>query len=110
MKLNVYVIRNKKLKCTGQPIFDDHEPDVFSTSFERMLLTAPEEKVFMYENCDLYHLANYDDESMVLTPVEVVKLVDCSLALDERGLQRTILEKAKEAENSKEEVEKCLQV
>ena len=111
MKLNVYVIRNKKLKCTGQPYFDDHEPDVFATSFERMLLTAPEEKVFQYENCSLWHLATYDDETMVLKPVECIQLLDCSQVLEDRGVQRSIIEKFKtESEINKEEVEEFLKM
>ena len=104
MKLNIFIFRNKKLKCTGQPYFDDHEPEVFAKSFERMLQTASEEKVYQYENVDLYHLATYDDESMVLTPVEPLKILDCTLVLDERGVRTSILKQVEEEKKECEDV------
>lgn len=92
MKLEVYVIRNKKLKCSGQPIFDDHNVENFAIGFERMLRTAPAEKVFQYTNTELYHIASYDDESMILVPCEREMLVDCNFVLEDRDLKKEVFD------------------
>lgn len=101
MKLNVYVVKNTFLGCSGQPIFDDHEPDVFSKQVERSLLTGPEEKVFKHQNSIWYHIGSYDDESLKFSPVaEPVRLLDCGQVLDDRKVRLSIIAKAQKMEKN----------
>ena len=103
MKLNIYIQRNKILQCTGQPIFVDREPDVFSKQTERSLLTESAEKVVQFENVDIYHIGVYDDESMELKAINpAVKILDCGLVLEDRKLKEEILAQARLLKKGKE--------
>lgn len=106
MKLTVFVAMNLFLGCTGQPKFDDHEPDVFGKQFERFLLTADDAKVFSYENVVWYHLGTYDDETMKFEALkEPVVVVRCSDVLSQRKIKAKLLEAAQEKEAEASEVE-----
>lgn len=99
MKLNIFVAKNLFLGCSGQPKFDDHEPEVFQKSFERHLLTAEPEKVFQFENVNWYHLGSFDDESMKIDLLnEPVLLIRCSDVLNQRKIKEKLLDEAKARE------------
>lgn len=107
MKLNVYVFRNATLECSGNPIFDDHEPDVFVKQLERQLMTAPEEKLVQYTNVSFYHIAVYDDESMRMEPLkDPVLLLDCNLAVEKRKIKLAFVKEAQKILSKKDEVKK----
>lgn len=107
MKLNVFIAKNLFLGCTGQPKFDDHEPDVFTKQFERFLATGEESKVYQYENVCWYHLGSYDDETMKFElNQEPVLLVRCSDILSDRKIKAKLMEEA--AAREKVEIEAAL--
>lgn len=104
MKLNVFIAKNNYLECTGRPVFDDHEPDVFKKGIERQLMTAEDDRVFQSENVVWYHLGSYDDETMKFDLLdEPVLLVRCSEILSARKIKAKLIENALKAE--KEAVE-----
>lgn len=103
MRLNIYISKNSVLKCTGQPRFDDHEPDIVQKQIERQLFTGKEEEVVGAENSYWYHLGTYDDETMRFNIFkEPVLLVDCSAILQERKIRLAIFAKVAE-EKAKED-------
>lgn len=105
MKLNVYVAFNQFLGCSGQPIFDDHEPEVFSKQFERFLLTKDDAQVFQYENVSFYFIGSFDDETMKFdVQKNPLKLLDCNIVLETRKIKAKLLDAArqKEIEESKD--------
>lgn len=104
MKLNIYVFKNLTLGCSGNPIYDDHEPDVFSKGMERKILTSKPEEVVQFTNTELYHIGIYDDETLRFTNCEPVLLLDFNKVLDDRKVRFEILKKVQEArEASKKE-------
>ena len=108
MKLNVFVFKNSILGCSGNPRFDDHEPEVFAKGIERMLITADADRVAQFENTTVYHIGEYDDETLRFKPVQdPVLLLDCNLVLEARKVKYEIL--AKIREKKEEEAEKDVQ-
>ena len=85
------------MECTGNPLFDDHEPDVFAKQLERVLMVGQKEKIFQYTNANLYFIASYDDETMRFEPVQdPVLLLDCNLILQKRGIKEEFVKEAQE--------------
>lgn len=103
MRLNIYVFKNLTLGCSGNPIFDDHEPDVFSKGLERKVMTAKPEEVVAYTNTELYHIGVYDDESLRFEEVQPTLLLDFNKVLDDRKVRYEILKKVQEAREARKE-------
>lgn len=102
MKLNIFVFRNSILGCSGNPIYDDHEPDVFATQLERVIITAAADKVHQYENTSLYFIGTYDDEKLRIEAAkDPVLLLDLNQVLEDRKLKFEILNKVKEMKEEK---------
>lgn len=103
MKLNVFVFRNSVLGCSGNPIYDDHEPDVFAKQLERVIITASAEKIAQYENTSLYFIGCYDDETLRFESVkDPVLLLDLNQVLEDRKVKYEILKKVQEMRKEKE--------
>lgn len=104
MKLNVFVFRNSVLGCSGNPVYDDHEPDIFAKQLERVIITAQAEKVVQYENTTLYFIGTYDDESLRFEPVkDPVLILDLNQVLEDRKLKFEILSKLREKREEKKD-------
>lgn len=104
MKLNVFVFRNSVLGCSGNPIFDDHEPEVFAKQLERVIITAQVEKIAQYENTSLYFIGSYNDETLRFESVkDPVLLLDLNQTLEDRKVKYEILTKLKELKEEKED-------
>lgn len=101
MRLNIYVFKNLTLGCSGNPIFDDHEPDVFSKGMERKVMTEKPEAVVAYTNTELYHIGVYDDESLRFENCEPKLLLDFNKVLDDRKIRYEIMKKVQEAREKK---------
>jgi len=103
MRLNLYIFKHAILGCSGNPIFDDHEPDVFADGLKRKVLMAKPEEVIGYENTTLYHLGVYDDKTLRFElNQDPVLLVDFNEELADRKLKYEILKKARELAEKKE--------
>ena len=105
MKLNVYVFKNLTLGCSGNPRFDDHEPEVFAKGLERAVLTAKAEDIAQYTNVELYHIGSYDDETLRFESQAPVLLVDFNKVLDDRKIRLKILAEVQKAREKKEKEE-----
>lgn len=108
MKLNIYIFRNAVLECTGNPQFDDHEPDIVAKQLERQLMTANKEKAATYSNTCFYHLGFYDDETMRFEPLkDPVLILDCNLVLEKAKVRQAFIAEAQKIlESEKKEVKK----
>lgn len=107
MKLNLYIFRNATLECSGNPIFDDHEPEVFAAQLERKIMVEKPENNIQFTNASLYHLGSYDDETMRFDLLKDPKLLlDCNLALEKKKVKLAILAELQKKTQEEKEVSK----
>lgn len=90
MKLFMFTHWNKKLECSSQIVFDDHEPAVFKQAVLRACKEADLPKVKEAKKLTkLIWLGVYDDEAMKF---EVCSEPEILIDFDELIAQREVLE------------------
>lgn len=65
---NVYVLRNKAISAYLDPFVDERTKDQVGKSLARFCILEKEQaKKSHYDECELYVLGTYDDETGVIT-------------------------------------------
>lgn len=77
MLLHVICLRNKGLKCFCNPIFDDHEPEVFAKSLERFILSDDKGNANQYKKTAVYWIGTFNDETGEFKAIAPELLLDC---------------------------------
>lgn len=74
MKLHIICFKNVLINAFTTPNFTDLDPEVAAKQLERSIVLNQDkqEQIRPYRGLDMYHIADFDDETGVITPITPV--------------------------------------
>lgn len=102
MKLHVLCFKNILISTFTTPQFVDVAPEDAATQLSRSLVLQfkkDPQKVLEYENLTLHHIAEFDDQTGIITPLpEPVLLLNCFDVVNQIKVQVAAMSEKKESE------------
>ena len=80
MIIHILCYKNILTKSFTSPLFVDIDPETAGVQLSRTLVMTYKKdpkKVLEYEDLVLYHLADFDDQTGLITPISPVILLNC---------------------------------